>query len=130
MFYQGDVFDSKYLEEYKGKIDIIHTSSFFHLFELEDQQKLVRRLLQLISPKPGTLIFGRSVGNTIQHVYKHPFRTGQVLYQHSEESFRKMFEGVGGGDGWHIKVRLKTRSEKLAANGGVKGRLSFIITKL
>ena len=40
VFHQGDIFDSNYLQEYNGQIDILHTSSFFHLFEFEDQQKL------------------------------------------------------------------------------------------
>ena len=33
VFHQGDIFDSNYLQEYNGKIDIVHMSSFFHLFE-------------------------------------------------------------------------------------------------
>jgi SAM-dependent methyltransferase len=128
-FHQGDAFDSEYLQEYNGKINIVHISSFFHLFELDAQQDLVRRLLKLVSTKPGTIIFGRSVGNTQRWVFKHPFRPGQCLYQHSEESFRAMFEGVAG-DGWDLKVLLRTRPENVAENGGLRGRLRFIITKL
>ena len=128
VFHQGDIFDSNYLREYNGQIDIVHMSSFFHLFELEDQQKLILRLLGLVSTKPGTIIFGRSAGNTIQRVFKHPFRTAQVLYHHSEESFRTMFEGVAG-DGWDVKVWFKTLSDKIAPNGGVRGVLFFMITK-
>lgn len=128
-FHQGDVFDSQYMQEYDGKIDIVHTSSFFHLFELDAQQDLVRRLLKLVSTKPGTIIFGRSVGNTSRYVYKHPLRPGQCLYQHSEDSFRTMFEDVAGDD-WNVKVWLNTRPENVAPNGGLQGRLHFIITKL
>jgi hypothetical protein len=128
-FYEGNIFDKEYLQDYNGKINIVHISSFFHLFELEIQQDLVRRLLQIVSTKPGTIICGRSAGNTKTCVYKHPFRSGQCLYQHNEESFRRMFESVAG-DGWDIKVRLIARSEIVAPNGGLPGRLTFIITKL
>jgi hypothetical protein len=140
-FHQGDIFDPQYLVQLDGRIDIVHTSSFFHLFDLPSQQRIVERLMKLVSSKPGTTIFGRQVGNIIPRHYQHPTRGG-LLYQHSEESFKAMFEDIAPGQ-WDVQVwftehkdfkadtNKDSRKEKTdeAIHGRV-GRLRFIITKL
>ena len=129
-FLQGDILDPQYLTEFDGQIDIVHTSAFFHLFDLPFQKAIVRRLTRLVSLKPGSVIFGRQVGNTVPAFKKHPLRPGQGLYQHSEESFRAMFESVAPGK-WDVQTWLTTRKESLSDdNGGFQGRLRFIITRL
>jgi hypothetical protein len=128
-FHQGDVFDEKYLDQYNGKINILHTSAFFHLFDLPAQQQIVRRMMALTSTKPGTIIFGRQAANTITYRLQHPFRPGQILYMHNEESFRAMFQEVAGQE-WDIKTWLRARGENVADNGGRPGRLMFIATRL
>ena len=129
-FRQTDIFDPFCLEEYNGKINILHTSAFFHLFDLERQKKVVNAVLRLVSTKPGTIIFGRQVGNTVPEFRKHPWRsTDYGLYSHNEESFRSMFAEVAG-EGWDIKTLFVTRPENLASNGGLYGRLRFTITRL
>jgi|SRR5579862_1490444 len=128
-FRQGDIFDPQYLAEFDGNIDIVHTSAFFHLFDLPGQEAIVRRLSRLMSSKPGSVIFGRQVGNTIPCYKKHPLRPGQGLYQHNEETFKAMFESVAPGK-WDVQTWLTTRREQPADNGGFQGRLRFIITRL
>jgi SAM-dependent methyltransferase len=128
-FRQGDVFDKDYLRDLDGTIDILHTSAFFHLFDVSLQQKILRRVLQLMSSKPGTIIFGRQVGNTIPHqVLKHSWRPGRGLYQHSEESFKAMVQEVT--DEWDVQVWLTPRTDTVYENGGRIGSLRFIITRL
>jgi SAM-dependent methyltransferase len=127
-FHQGDIFDPDYLSEFDGQIDIVHVSAFFHLFDLDEQKAIVRRLLRLVSSKPGTVIFGRQVGNTIPSYKKHPYRAGQGFYQHNEEGFRAMFDSVANGK-WDIQTWLTTRNDEPADNGGFQGRLRFIITQ-
>ena len=128
-FRQGDVFDKDYLHDLDGTIDILHTSAFLHLFDVSLQQKILRRILQLMSSKPGTIIFGRQVGNTIPYqVLKHSMRPGRGLYQHNEESFKAMFKEVT--DEWDIQVWLTPRMESLYENGGRIGSLRFIITRI
>ena len=129
-FHQADIFDPTCLEEYNGQINILHTSAFFHLFDLDRQKRVVRALLRLVSTKPGTTIFGRQAGNTVPEFRKHPWRLSDYgLYAHNGESFRSMFEEAAG-DGWDVKTWLMTKPENHAANGGLYGRLRFIITKL
>jgi hypothetical protein len=127
-FYQGDVFDPAYLEEFNGKVEIVHASAFFHLFDYPHQQKIVRRLTGLAS-KPGSIIFGRQVGNTIPCYIQNPVRPKQGLYQHDEESFRHLFETTAPGK-WAVNVWLTPRKDRKADNGGYMGRLRFIITRL
>jgi hypothetical protein len=127
-FCKGDIFDPKYLEEYDGKVNIVHASAFFHLFDLEHQELLIRRLLRLVSKNPGTVIFGRQAGNTIPWHRKHPFRNEQV-YQHSGESFKKFLQDEAG-EGWEAKTWFRARPEDVATNGGLHGRLIFMLTKL
>jgi SAM-dependent methyltransferase len=129
-FRQGDVFNGSYLEEFDGQIDILHTSSFFHLFDLASQQTIVRRILRLVSSKPGTVIFGRQVGNTVPIYKTHSLRPGKGIYMHSEESFKKMVEDIAGQD-WDVQVWITTRTDKqITENDGPSGRLRFIITKV
>jgi SAM-dependent methyltransferase len=128
VFFQGDFFDSSYLQEYNGKFDMIHNSAFFHLFDLPDQHKIVKRLVQLLRDKPGSVLFGRAAGNTKPCLRQHPSRPGQVFYQHNEESFKEMWDKAAG-DGWNVKTGFHTRPENIQ-NGGLAGRLVFIITKL
>lgn len=130
-FRQADIFDPTCLEDYNGKIDILHTSAFFHLFDLERQKKVVGVLLRLLSTKPGTTIFGRQAGNTVPEFRKHPWRPSDCgLYAHNAESFKSMFKEVAG-EGWDVQTWLVTRTENnIAPNGGTYGRLRFIITKL
>lgn len=127
-FRQGDVFDPEYLADYDGQIDIVHVSSFFHLFDIPEQKAIIHRLMRLVSSKRGSIIFGRQMGNTIPWFRKHPFRRGQGLYQHSEESFKAMFESVAPGK-WDVQAWL-TKRDVPADNGGFRGRLRFIITRL
>jgi SAM-dependent methyltransferase len=129
-FRQGDIFDSEYLEDYQGKIDILHISAVFHLFELPLQQQLVKQLVRLVSSKPGTVIFGRVAGNTIPQYRTNPIRPGQGLYQHNEDSFRTMFEEIVGKGEWNLDLKFWTRPDNVSDNGGLHGRLRFIITKL
>jgi hypothetical protein len=129
VFRQGDFFDPTYLREYNGKIDMIHNSAFFHLFDLGDQYKIVKRFLQLFTNKPGDVLFGRAAGNSRPCRMEHPERPGQVFYQHSEESFREMWTHAAGNE-WDVKIQFKTREGYIAPNGGLHGRLIFIMTRV
>jgi SAM-dependent methyltransferase len=129
VFHQGDIFDENYLNQYNGKINILHTSAFFHLFDLPAQKQVVRQMMNLVSTKPGTIIFGRQAANTIPHRLEHPLRPGQILYLHNEESFRAMFQEVVG-QGWDMKTWVRIREDDVSDNGGKRGRLMFIATRL
>jgi SAM-dependent methyltransferase len=130
-FHQGDVLETSFMETMDGEIDILHTSSFFHLFDFASQQRILRKILRLCSQKPGTVIFGRQVGNTNPCYLTHSIRPGKGLYMHSGESFKQMVGDIAGQD-WEIQTWLTTRDkqDKQTEHGGKQGRLRFIITKV
>jgi len=130
VFHQGDFLDPTYLQEYIGKFDMIHNSAFLHLFDLPQQYEIIDRLIQLLSNEPGTVLFGRTVGNSITCTMTHPERPGQIFYQHNEESFREMWKHVAGDEKWDVNVRFHTKEGNIAPNGGLHGRLVFIITRI
>ncbi|KAE9390976.1 hypothetical protein BT96DRAFT_959659 [Gymnopus androsaceus JB14] len=47
----------------KGRISAIHASKLFHLFDEEMQEELACRLAALLSPTPGSVIFGHHAGS-------------------------------------------------------------------
>ena len=88
-FVPGDVFDTNYLalappahEEPStaapalsslatltpllSRVSAIHASMFFHLFDEEKQRALALRLAGLLSPRPGSIIFGRHIAGAVQ----------------------------------------------------------------
>ena len=129
-FRQGDIFDEKYLEDFNGKIDIIHISAVFHLFDIPIQKTLARRLCQMVSSKPGTTIFGRNAGGSVPELLTHSSRPGAGIYIHSEASFRELIEECVSGS-WDVKTWSVPRKENaVAENGKVKGVMCFILTRL
>ena len=84
-FVQGDIFDKNYinpappcyevpatprpdlqslpskksLTPLQGHVSAIHVSSFFHLFQKDEQVYAAKALASLLSPTPGSMIFGR-----------------------------------------------------------------------
>ncbi|KAK9420690.1 putative Methyltransferase domain-containing protein [Seiridium unicorne] len=65
-FISADVFDNTYpLTQSARRMNIIYTGAFFHLFSLEEQEKVVLRVVQLLVPQPGSLVIGRQSGSEV-----------------------------------------------------------------
>ncbi|KAI5921475.1 hypothetical protein F4810DRAFT_338996 [Camillea tinctor] len=93
-----------------GKVTILHASSVFHLFSLEEQRKIAHRCLRLLrkSPDIPTLIIGCQVGNKTAR-YAPSDDSAQLYghrYRHSEQSWREMWTGVCGSAEWKDKVKV------------------------
>ena len=117
-FIQADAFDDKYLvmspipnspptdplpplNELKsltpliGRLSAIHTSSFFHLFSEEKQFELAQKIAGLLSPAPGSTIFGMHAGLAEKGFSKEGNRrTGGPLFCHSPDSWKELWDGV------------------------------------
>jgi len=96
----------KTLNQLAGKVSAIHVSSFFHLFNAEKQLTLARKLATLLSPEPGSIIFGSHVGSTRKGWHADILNRANVnVFCHSPESFKELWEkevfgceeGSGGG---------------------------------
>jgi hypothetical protein len=77
-----------------GRMFAIHASSFFHLFNEEKQLDLARALAGLLSPEPGSMIFGVHIGAAEKGF--QPSLSGRVrrLWCHSPESWTELWDGL------------------------------------
>lgn len=74
----GDFFDRKCGLSEKS-FDLIFASSFFHLFNWEEQVESLSKAVRLLKPKKDSLIFGRQIGAVEAAVYLHETgRSGEV----------------------------------------------------
>lgn len=108
-FIAGDVFDQKSLtQELDGQIDIIHTAAFFHLFDLEGQKQIARRVVRLLKPLKGSLLVGRQVGNVTSGQFPHRTNPCQSMYRHNPESWKQMWKDIGEETGtqWDVQAQL------------------------
>jgi len=108
-FIAADVFDPESdLKQLEGKIDIIQSSSFFHLFTWDQQVELGKIVVKLLKPQPGSMIFGRQVGNKTPAEY--PRRQGEgTRYRHDAASWNKLWMQIGEETGtkWHVEAELQ-----------------------
>ncbi|KAJ7127433.1 hypothetical protein C8R43DRAFT_1074879 [Mycena crocata] len=142
-FLAGDVFDSNFLEPaapaihpsdislsvpllsslssltpLHGKISVIHISLVFHLFLEVQQLQLARALGGLLSPLPGSVILGCHVGQQWKG-----FREGRVgdsgrlMFCHSPDSWREMWEEVFPRGAVNVQAELKSRVTDMPGSG-------------
>lgn len=100
----------------QGRISVIHASSFFHLFDEARQQELAERLATLLSPQPGSVIFGRHGGNS-EKGYSEQSTAVHRLFRHSPESWVELWDGQVFEKGM-VKVEAKLEQiERPEVNG-------------
>lgn len=79
-----------------GRVSFIHTASLFHLFSEEDQLVVARRFASLLSPAPGSMIFGWHAGRAAKGFRSEakpagPGMLGNNMFCHSPESWKEMW---------------------------------------
>lgn len=90
-----------------GKITVVHASSFFHLFDWDDQVRAAKRIVRMLKPKdPNVFIFGRQVG--CEEAGKQTGPRNYTRYLHDAKSWQKMWDVVGEQTGtkWRTEVEL------------------------
>jgi hypothetical protein len=130
-FVPGDAFDPKHLEvvtpfmvanaptgpppdlrsltslnPLRGRVSAIHATSFFHLFNEEKQFHLARALAGLLSPEPGSMIFGLHLGLAEKGFTLSGFSGKHHLFCHSPESWAQVWDGLVFEKGM-VKVQAK-----------------------
>ena len=93
----ADVFDTSpdnQLSVLNGKVDILHATAVFHLFDAEQQAAVAERCMRLLRKTPGTrvLVLGAQVGNVKAVETVRP--GGAKKFRHDEDSWRKLWENV------------------------------------
>ena len=75
-----------------GHVSAIHASSLFHLFPESAQVRLARALAGLLSPQPGSMIFGKQVGLPESGYLEDPL-IRRRLFCHSSRSWSELWDG-------------------------------------
>ncbi|GBE78156.1 hypothetical protein BKA93DRAFT_733445 [Sparassis latifolia] len=125
----------KNLSPLVGHVSAIHGSLFFHLFDEPGQLQLARSLAGLLSPEPGSMIFGVHGGMPQKGQKKEtvlPHERGS-MFCHSPESWTELWDGQVFKKG-SIKVETKlvelTRDEMLPSEGERFWMLYWSVTRL
>lgn len=109
-FIEADIFEAQSkLTPLEGHIDIIHASSFFHLFGYEGQKKIARRVVQILKPQKDSLLVGRQVGNVKAHEEESSASGSGSMYLHDVESWKQMWKEIGDETGtqWEVEAVLE-----------------------
>ncbi|KAI5121149.1 hypothetical protein M0805_007147 [Coniferiporia weirii] len=77
----------------QGHVAALHTSSFFHLFDEPTQLRTARALASLLSPTPGSMLFGRHGAEPVPGPRAFANSRGERVYCHSPESWRALWDG-------------------------------------
>ncbi|KAA1474374.1 hypothetical protein DENSPDRAFT_326522 [Dentipellis sp. KUC8613] len=80
------------LNPLRGHVAAIHASSFFHLFDEEQQFKLAQATAGLLSPEPGSMIFGMH-GSRPTKGFRISSGSGHTMFCHGPDSWRELWDG-------------------------------------
>lgn len=77
----------------QGHITFIHVSAFFHLFDKDTQVKAAKALAPLLSPEPGSIIFGSHASQPESGDRPIPNSRGQQVYRFSPGDWSELWNG-------------------------------------
>jgi hypothetical protein len=117
------------LNSLRGHVSVIHASSFFHLFDEDKQLQLARELACLLSPEPGSVIFGSHGGLSV----KGYFRAG-LRFTHSPETWEELWDGQVFNKG-KVKVEASLHKDDLVDpsmpdHGSIRFVMTWSVTRM
>ncbi|MCJ1306725.1 hypothetical protein MMC25_000368 [Agyrium rufum] len=101
--------DSAPTEALEDQIDLVFASSFFHVFDWDQQMIISKRLVGFLRKKPGSEIFGHHLGHISPDSYPLGLQAGNV-YGHDASSLQRMWDRVGKetGSSWKVEATLES----------------------
>jgi SAM-dependent methyltransferase len=121
-FIAADIFnDSSQLTTLAGQMNIIYTGALFHLFALDEQEKIAVRIVQLLAPQAGSMLCGQQSGNEIPGEYSRSGDTsGRKHFRHSPGSWKEMWDRVSERTQtrWSVEADLQSPEFNLVAPEG------------
>ena len=103
-FIEADIFDQgSGLKQLDGKVDMIVSSAFFHLFDLEEQKTVARRIIRLLKPKKDSLLVGRQMGSEVAGRRERRSSPNKYMFRHNPESWSMLWKEIGEtGTKWEV----------------------------
>ncbi|KAI0066443.1 hypothetical protein BV25DRAFT_1820389 [Artomyces pyxidatus] len=89
-----------------GHVSAIHASALFHIFPEAEQLHLARAFAGLLSPEPGSMIFGQHAGLP-ENGFRASGFSGQTRFCHSPDSWRKMWQQIFAEVEAKVQVEVK-----------------------
>ncbi|EIW76283.1 hypothetical protein CONPUDRAFT_64653 [Coniophora puteana RWD-64-598 SS2] len=112
-----------------GRVSAIYAGMFFHLFNEAQQLHLARALAGLLSPVPGSLIFGVHNGAVEKGTKQFQgYGASLQMFCHSPESWRAMWAEVFAGKEEAVRVEAQLKTYKTRA--GEFEALEWSVTRL
>ncbi|KAF5373310.1 hypothetical protein D9615_007401 [Tricholomella constricta] len=114
----------------QGHVTAIHVSSLFHLFDEARQLELAQRLATLLSPLPGSVIFGSHIGKPEKGWLRSDAGLDEPkLFCHSPETWQDLWDGQVFGKGTvHIEATL-SRVERPDRSNEILHLLTWSVTR-
>jgi len=106
--------------ELQGTIDIVHASSFFHLFGLPKQRLIAEAICRLVAPVPGSVTLGLQLAAAGEAEEIPVVNEEELTYCHSPATMQALWHdaaGVSGLDGkgleWKVEVTKQEKPEEM-----------------
>jgi SAM-dependent methyltransferase len=98
----------------EGTWDVINILMFLHAFGWKDQVRACKKILKLLSSKPGSMIIGGQTGSVKagEEMLKAPFlKEGfeKPIFRQSKETLKRMWEKVAESEGVKLKIWAEYR---------------------
>jgi hypothetical protein len=107
----------------QGHTSAIHASSFFHLFDENQQLTLAKQLATLLSPQPGSMLFGIHGGQPVKGL--RAASSGRSMFCHSPESWIELWDGVVFKRG-SVKVEASIEERRFPTVGPSDDAVRFV----
>ena len=100
------------LAKTEGTWDVINIIMFLHIFDWDTQIRTCKRILKLLSRKPGSMIIGAQTGSTQagEQVLRPPFAAEgerKTVFRQSTETFTEMWRIVERDEGVGLKAMVE-----------------------
>ncbi|KAJ7705587.1 hypothetical protein B0H17DRAFT_1156887 [Mycena rosella] len=111
----------------RGHVAALHTSAVFHLFLEPEQLQLARAVASLISPVPGSVIFGSHIGRSTKSIRQKAFSREDNLrmFCHSPESWAEMWGKIFPAGTVQVEAQLN-----VSGADSDTGILAWSVTRL
>ena len=114
-FICDDIFDdsSGLMRDLAGKIDIMISGDFLHLFDWNSQVEAASRMVRLGRAHPGTIIIGKQVGWRVGRAMPTKWGSADEMFLHDEQTFARMWSEVEKRTKtkWDVRTRTATFGE-------------------
>jgi len=124
-----DLNSLKSLNPLHGRVSATYAGMFFHIFDEAQQLHLARALAGLLSPIPGSLIFGIHTGAAKKGTKQlRKFGAATQMFCHSPESWRAMWAEVFASKEEVVRVEAQIKTYQTKA--GQLEALEWSVTRL